>query len=558
MYPEIALLNYQRSALRWDAWGTQGTDFAYPELLPAIVKMVQREIGAGHLLSLRELDLDEIKLPASRLPSSDLQLLLRITGKEGIRTDRQERVLHSCGQSYYDVIRLKTNSLREFVDAVVYPENESQIVKIIQLAAQKNWAVIPFGGGTSVVGGVEALRKKQKAILSLDLMRLNQIIDISTEDHLVRAQAGIYGPELEKVLQEKGFTVSHFPQSFEYSTLGGWIAARGSGQQSGKYGKIEDMVYSARIVTPAGIFESDAVPAASTGPDLRSLLIGSEGALGVITEATLRIHPLPQTRSYRAFLFPRFEDGVAALQAATRAGWPQTAMLRLSDPEESRMLGLLSRLRHSQTATGRIKQKVQDILLAMKSLSEHVILIVGLEGAERDVAFTARKMKHLARAHGGMDAGTSAGNSWLRGRFNLPYLRNHLIPAGIGVDTFETAVAYSRLRELRENVYQTFPSVCKHGRIMSHLSHTYPDGVCIYFTIFFALENDTLKQWHRIKDAVSAAVIRSGGNISHHHGIGVDHKSFFKKSNPTAYKWITDFKAALDPAGIMNPGKLVD
>jgi len=558
VYPEIAQLSYDRRTLRWDAWGGDGTDFAYPELLPAIIKMVQAEIHASHLLSLPELQLEELTVPVSRLRQTDLQMLQRITGTEGTRTDRQERVLHSCGQSYYDVIRLKTNALREFVDAVVYPQNEQQIVKILQLAAKKKWAIIPFGGGTSVVGGVEALRQKQKASIALDLMRLNRVIDLSTTDQLVRTQAGIYGPELEKEIQARGFTVSHFPQSFEYSTVGGWIAARGSGQQSGKYGKIEDMVYSARIVTPTGIFESDAVPAASTGPDLCSLLIGSEGTMGVITEATLRVHELPERRSYRAFLFPRFEDGVAVLQAATRAAWPETAMLRLSDPEESRLLGLLSRLRHSQSTKGRIKQAMQDQLLRLRGLREHVILIVGLEGKQRDVTFTTRKIQRLARVHRGMDAGTAAGNSWLKGRFNLPYLRNHLIPAGIGVDTFETAVAYSRLFELRENVYRTFQKTCKQGRIMSHLSHTYPDGVCIYFTIFFALEKDPVKQWHRLKEAVSGAVTESGGNISHHHGIGLDHKSWFQKTNPTACSWIGQFKADLDPAGIMNPGKLVD
>lgn len=559
-YTELnAKIDYSRDNLRWNAWGAYGQDFFRVGQMQEILSFLSDEFKVSEIRKTPPVALEEVTLPKSALSPAQIRELSKISGSKHFSVERRERVFHSAGKSYYDVLRLSFNTLKHFVDGVIYPSKESEIAKILEYCSKNQITVIPFGGGSSVVGGLEVLKGKgQKAVLSLDTTRMDALVRLDKESHLATFQAGIYGPKLEKILNDQGFTLGHFPQSFEYSTLGGWIAARSAGQQSNRYGKIEEILTCLKVVTPSGVVETLRDPASSTGPDLNQIFAGSEGLLGIITEVTIKVHKLPETRKYFGIVFPNFEAGLNFIKEVNHREIP-TSMIRLSDADETRLYQTLGTFGKKNTPLRWLKNKIQDAVLNFKSIGEDkCVILLGMDGTKLDVAQNFAKIKKVIPMFGGLYAGTHLGEQWIHSRYNMPFLRNHVMENGIGVDTMETSTTYDRVLHLHKEGVTALEKSIPGSIAMCHISHSYHEGACLYYTIIFPMDAKKPEdQWFKMKRTVSDCFIQNGAPISHHHGVGFDHKSWYEKStSKPALLGLKAFKKEIDKKEILNPGKV--
>ncbi len=518
---------------KWWGWGEEGKEYHLPD--PArFWAYVADRLGPTEA-SPRLDSLSRVELRPPRLPTTVLSELARIVGNEGVSTENVERAVYSLGKGYKDLVRIRRGQVPNPTDAVVRPETEEQVAAVVKLAAREGVAVIPFGGGTSVVGGVEPLG--EGPAITLDLGLMSRIVHIDRISATATVEPGLAGPELERQLNAAGFTLGHFPQSFEYSTVGGWIATRSAGQKSTLYGKIEERVESLHLAYPGGLLTTPRVPAAAAGPDLVHLVAGSEGALGVITQVSLRLASLPRYQDYRGYLFPNFGEGVTAARELMQSGL-HPAVLRLSDEPET------------------------ETTLAMRGvrLASTAIMILGFEGDEAAVKHQWAGAEALLQRYSPQALGQGAGQAWERSRYDAPYLRDLLLDHGIMVDTLETATTWDRYLWLYAAVRDALRGALgERGVVMAHLSHSYSDGGSIYYTFLAPQERSgEIEQWERVKAAATEAIVRQGGALSHHHGIGSDHRAWMESYlGPEGVRWLAALKSALDPQGVMNPGKLI-
>lgn len=540
--------------MKWWGWGLESESYALPD--PQYFwSFLETKLGPLQQAS-RVSALNDIAVPANRLAQLDLDRLKEIFGDEGFSTANADRLVHALGKSYLDLLRIRQGRVEAAPDVVVFPENEEQIQALLDLASEQGWAIIPFGGGTSVVGGVEPL-SDHRAVLTLNLQRMNRVLDIDHASNTARVQSGILGPDLEKELNGSGFTLGHFPQSFEFSTLGGWIATRSAGQNSTKYGKIEQMVVSLRIITPTSILDLPEVPADAVGPSLLQCLIGSEGTLGIITQAVVRLHPIPEHRSFAAYLFPDFSAGVTAVRDMLQADL-RPAVLRLADPEETAVALLLSK-----TPSLSFKERLAQWYVRFRGfdLEQSAFLVLIFEGPRNLVSAAKREAHRYVRD--GLSLGGVPARKWMKERFRHPYLRDDLLDRSVMVDTLETAAPWEKLPELYNAVRQTLSesilSTAPGALVFTHLSHAYPDGASLYFT-FMAQQQagKELEQWQMVKEAATTAILEHGGALSHHHGIGSMHKVWMESYlGQEGMSLLTNLKNKVDPNNIMNPGKLL-
>lgn len=541
-----------RESLRWNGWGWAGGLDILGENADAIWAWMGDAFGAGALPDTPPASLEETRLPECALETSTLESLALIVEPSRIKTSAFERAFHARGRSYADCIELRSGAIASAPDAVVYPVSAEECSSILRFAGERALAVVPFGGGSSVVGGVNALRGAQHlGTLTLDLTLMNKVLEIDTESLTAHVEAGIYGPALEEQLQARGYTLGHYPQSFEFSTLGGWVATRGAGHQSNKYGKAEAWLAGAEVVSPGGVhWCAPAFPGSAAGPQLRDLVAGSEGALGIITRARVHIHPVPEVKDYRAYLFMDWGQAVTAVRALMQRGVP-TAMIRLSDPDETYFFGALKSGGAGMDPSVRV-----------------CIMLVGIEGAADEAAHAREWSQAVIEEHGGAHMGAELGDSWYRHRFETPYLRDPMLDRGLGVDTLETCASWSNLMPLYEAVSTAIREALAarpgadgaQGVCMAHISHCYRDGASLYFTFAFARDlADPLGQWQHIKAAASACILAHGGTISHHHGVGTDHKTWYHREvGAPGLEGFRALKRAFDPRGVLNPGKLWD
>lgn len=565
-YHEIRFdINYDPANLRWNGWGSEGHDWQHRDHIPELQKLFIRELKSptATLPNTPSVDIDELRVSASKLDEKELKALSAIVGKDGVSTERRMRILHSAGQSYYDVVRLRTNQLKSFTDAVVFPEKESQLAKLFAWCAKNRIALVPYGGGSSVVGGVEAQKdSKHRAVITANLTRMNELLELDEFSRVARFQPGIYGPQIEKTLNDRGFTLGHFPQSFEYSTLGGWVAARSGGQQSNRYGKIEEIITALKVVTPAGVIETLRVPAESAGPDWNQVMAGSEGLLGIITEVTVKIHRLPESRRYFGILFPSFRHGANFVREVSNEGEGyDLSMVRLSDAEETRMYSVLAEVTKKKTLLRPLKKLLQESVLRMAGQGEgRCVVIAGMDGELGHMNRQEIRVRKAIRKHGGLYAGESVGKNWIRGRFNMPFLRNHVLDFGVGVDTLETSTTYANVEQVHAEVLKALREITPHILAFCHMSHSYHEGSCLYFTFMFLVDpKDPIGQWRKLKHAASDVLVRLGAAISHHHGVGADHVPWYnKQQGQAALGGLRAMKESIDPAGILNPGKVFD
>jgi alkyldihydroxyacetonephosphate synthase len=558
-------MTIDRRKLRWNGWGWNESDFDLGGREDAVWAWIRETLGLESLESRPARSLESIELRAPSLSETVLEELRAHVGEDGVKLDAYERAFHARGRSYADLLVLRAGDLAVVPDAVVYPRSADEVLALVQLAADHGIALVPYGGGSSVVGGVSATKgEAHTAVVTVDTTLMDRVLEVDPVSMTATIEAGIYGPKLERDLATRGCTLGHYPQSFEFSTLGGWVAARGAGQQSNRYGKAEDWLVSARLATPAGFWQTEAFPASAAGPDLNDLVAGCEGSLGIITEATVRVHARPEDRDYRGYLFRDFGHGVEAMREVRQHGLP-VAMMRLSDAVETDFFSSFSRLRHP---AGRVERAAERALEVAGWGEGRCMMLVGIEGESKNVEAASSRTASLLRRRGGFPLGRKPGDSWYKNRFAMPYLRDPLLDRGIGVDTLETSTHWSNVLRLHRRVIEAIETALQdraaserhRAMVMCHISHCYEDGASLYFTFVFpqAAAGSELAQWHAVKKAASDAIASGGGTISHHHGVGTDHAPWLAhEKGEIGTSVLRAIKQQLDPKGILNPGKLI-
>ncbi|MBI1330059.1 MAG: FAD-binding protein [Alphaproteobacteria bacterium] len=555
-------MSIDRARIQWNGWGWTAAKDTLAER-DEVWTWLAAELGMPSLLATPARPLAEISLAPSRLTDALRHRFAEMLGNDRVRTDDYERAFHAYGRSYHDLLRMRLGDLSAAPDAVLFPRAASEVQSALDLCNENSIAVVPYGGGTSVVGGVTGQANGFPACVTMDLSGMGRMLNVDTVSRIAEAEAGIYGPALEKELQSKGVTLGHYPQSFEFSTLGGWIGHRGAGQNSVRYGKAENWLVAAKMATPAGMMETPAFPASAAGPRLSDLMVGSEGTLGIITEATFKVRAIPEAIDYCGYLFHDFATGVAAIREAVQTGI-SVAMLRLSDPEETRFYRAFGTLGKKRSAF----DGFADAVLKYRNFGPGACaLIAGFEDTDDAVRANRARFARIARNLGAMNLGKAQGERWRAGRFHGPYMREPMMNRAVGVDTLETATHWSNIDRLHAAVRsalntaieRTAPRPGAKGIVMCHVSHAYTDGASLYYTMIFprALDGE-IAQWKEIKTAASNAISAHGGTISHHHGVGEDHLPWIEaEKGALSIEALRAAKRALDPKGIMNPGKLI-
>ncbi len=496
-------------------------------------------------------ELDRFELPkAEPLPAA----LIEAVGEANVFASIEDRVRHATGCGYADLARLRLGRLDSAPDAVLLPSDADVVKRVLEACAAEGIAVVPYGGGTSVVGGIEPLRGTHSRLVSLDLARLRKV-EVDERSMTARLGAGLRGPEAEAALNAEGIVLGHFPQSFEYATIGGFAATRSAGQASSGYGRFDDLVTAVRLVAPAGELQTLETPHTAAGPSLRELVVGSEGAFGVIPEVTVRVRPQPHQRRYEAWMAESFEAGAEIVRALAQGpGLPD--VIRVSDEDETEISLALSGPR-GLTGT------LFGGYLRLRRRRGGCLIVVGLEGDEESVARQRALAVRALRRGGAAYLGQAAGGSWEHGRFQGPYLRDTLMGMGAMVETLETSHTWSRLGELHAAVGaaigDSLAGQGTPGLVFCHLSHAYADGASLYFTfICRAKRGEEIQQWQAAKRAASEAIVANGGTITHHHAVGRDHAPYMRAEvGETGVEVLQAVKERLDPADIMNPGKLL-
>jgi alkyldihydroxyacetonephosphate synthase len=525
--------------MKWNAWG----DPAEAKPLSEGIRSLLRQAVGLEESSTAELDPEQVRLRPSALSPADREGLATIVGTDYCGVDDRARLMRAGGKSTLDLLRRKDSGVQDAPDAVLLPADEDEIAAILRYCADHSIAIVPFGGGTSVVGGLDPIRGDFKAVVSLDLRRLDQLHWLDEVSQVAELGGGLTGPEAERLLGERGYSLGHFPQSFQFATIGGFAATRSSGQDSAGYGRFNDMVRGLRTVTPAGVLDLGRAPESAAGPDLRQLMIGSEGVFGIITRVRVRIHPVPAATRYEAWSFPDFATGAAALRAVAQTGTGPT-VLRLSDEAE----------------TGVNLATTESI--GENRITGGCLAITVFEGTEAHVESRHAETRALLEASGGTSLGEAPARAWEHGRFGAPYLRDSLLSAGALCETLETATNWSNVPALKTAVTEALTSsLAESGTpalVLCHISHVYPTGASLYFTVVAGQRGNPIEQWRKAKTTASDAMMRAGATITHHHAVGADHRPWMRDEiGDLGVAVLRAVKATLDPNGILNPGKLI-
>jgi alkyldihydroxyacetonephosphate synthase len=550
---------YEPRHMKWWGWGNEDAHFnaqAHPGFWPyakTVLTIEQEDFSP------REWNIDAIALPE---PCADDRFLTRLRSflnPSQISDNSKERVIHAYGKGFRDLFRLRSGVGVGAPDLIVYPESERDVCLILRSAAERDVVVIPFGGGSNISGCLERMEPSRIAV-SLDMRRMCKVLQVDASSCTARIEAGIFGPDMEQQLNEHGVTLGHFPDSFLHSTLGGWIATRSAGMQSDKYGKIEDMVLALRMVTPEGILATRAVPKSSNGINVNHLCIGSEGTLGVITEATMRVHPRPESRLVKSYLFREFEAGIEAIHDCVRQECAP-AMVRLNDPSKT-ALSLAFRppsSGYSQAVSGIFKK-----FLRIKGfdLPQACLMLTAYEGTSTAVARQLRQVQAIYRRFGAVSMGATAGKSFEATKYDFPHIRDFLLDRDVTTDVSETATVWSNIVPLYQATMAALRASISESRVQPwagcHISHTYQSGASVYFTFGMRQElGREMEQYLHVKRAVQQSFMDQGATLSHHHAVGTEHLPWLADDiSPLGVQAIAAIKRGLDPGNILNPGRL--
>lgn len=548
--------------MKWWGWGVDGVGFHFEDK-PGFAPFVEYAVGLDLLTATRasEPSFSDLNVPKSNVTAAFTKVLAGVVGEGYVTTDDMSRVIHTYGKSIRDLIRVRANQILRSPDVVVYPADEAEVQAIVDAAIAANAVIIPFGGGSNIGGSLEPLPEEKRTIVSVDLGRLHKVLDIDADSGLARIQGGAQGPDLEEQLNARGWTIGHFPDSFTHSTVGGWVATRSSGMQSDKYGDIADIARGLRVVRAGGVLVLRPLPSTSSGPSVREMILGSEGRLGVITEVTVQVHRTPAKRDVYAYFFPNWKAGVATMQAIAESD-AAPSITRVSDARETGFS-----LATSKDRTGFDKFLAGTVLPGlMKSkgwnLDDICLSFIGFEGSVSHAKRQKSLVDAIVKKHGGMGVGKGPGILYDQKKFDTPYLRDFLLDMGAAGDVSETAAPWSKLIAVHENVYaaanKAFDEIGIKGWIMSHLSHSYHSGACLYFTFAFKFGADPIGEYNVVKNAIQQAFVDTDATISHHHGVGLEHSPWLSEDiSPEGVKIMTGLFASADAGENFNPGKIL-
>ena len=551
------------AAMKWWGWGEDGVEFTHedkPDLAPFIARAIGLDIAGVTMPRVR---FEELAIPDPELPEGLRAALERVLGADFVSLEPRDRLVHARGKSVRDLILQRRGELGRLPDAVVRPRSEQEVAGVLAAALEFNAVVIPFGGGSSISGSLEPPPTELRPVVSIDLARLDRVLEIDAESRLARVQAGVFGPRLEEQLAARGYTLGHFPDSFTHSTLGGWIATRSSGMQSDRYGDIADLTRGLRVITPSGTLVTRAIPAMSTGPSVREMVLGSEGRLGVIAEATVHVRRLPERRVILGYLFPTFAAGLEAVREIA-ASECSVSVTRVSDAAETQF-SFAMRVRPSPL--DRLKSRALALFLEHRlryDRGEMALSFIGYEGSERHVARERRAVGAIVKRHRGICIGAGPGALYDQKKFDTPYIRDFLLDRGAIGDVSETAMPWSRLLTVYEAVTaaanEAFASIGAQGYVMCHLSHSYHAGACLYFTFAFVPDRggDMLGEYDVVKCAIQQAFVDNGATLSHHHAVGTEHAQWLEEDiSAPGVRMLRALFDGTDPGGHLNPGKIV-
>ena len=527
---------------RWNGWGDDAIDMS---INADALAFLQQRIGKGTPPN----DVTQAQackaVPQSRLPQHRL-----------VDTSAELRMRNSLGQSLPDWLKMRFDKIEHFPDGVAFPESGEQVRELLSYAKACGAGVIPYGGGTSVVGHLTVPQSVQ-AVLSMNMSRMSSLINLDKKAQLARFGAGVFGPDLEAQLRAQGFTLGHFPQSFEYSTLGGWVVTRSSGQQSLRYGRIEQLFAGGRVETPAGTLEIQTFPASAAGTDLREMVLGSEGRIGVLTEVVVRVTPLPEREEFHAVFFPNWDAAQEAIRHIAQAKLP-LSMLRLSNATET--LTTLTLAGHKKLIG------MLEAYLSWRGCKDgKCLLMIGATGQKSTVANALKTAMKIARSQRGVVVGQAMGKKWKLNRFRSVYLRNSLWQQGYAIDTIETACDWPKVNGMMLAIELAATTSLATGaeqvHTYTHLSHVYAQGASVYTTFIYRLVGEyeqDLARWRSLKAAVCEAIVDHGGTISHQHGVGTDHAPYLTaEKGELGVAAMRHLYQHFDPDGMMNPGKLL-
>jgi alkyldihydroxyacetonephosphate synthase len=549
--------------MKWWGWGREDVAFSH-EGQPAFGPFIEEHLGLDvERVVERPPAFETLDVPEPALPPSLQRELEAAVGEANVSLDALNRVVHGRGKSLRDLVRQRRGQFDRLPDAVVAPADEAEVAAVMHAALDADAVLIPYGGGTSISGSLEPPVEETRPVISIDLQRLDRVLEIDAVARLARVQAGIYGPELERQLGEHGWTFGHFPDSFTHSTLGGWIATRSSGMQSDRYGDISDLTRAVRVVTPVGPLTTRAVPHTSTGPSVREMVLGSEGRLGVITEATIHVRRTPASRIILGYLFPDWGEALAAMRdiAASEA---EPSVTRVSDSWETRFSFAT---RKEPTRLDHIKSAALQTYLKRRrgyDVEAMCLSFIGYEGTQRHVAEQRRLVGRIVARHGGICIGSSPGELYDQKKFDTPYIRDFLLDRGALADVSETSAPWSALANVYDAVMRAardaFAKLGVKGYIMCHLSHSYHSGACLYFT--FAIRPragmEPLDQYGQVKSAIQQAFIDNGATLSHHHAVGTEHAQWLEDDiSAPGVVMMRGLFEGIDPGRNLNPGKIL-
>jgi alkyldihydroxyacetonephosphate synthase len=549
--------------MKWWGWGHDGVAFTHEDK-PALRGFIQRVLALDVAQpGTPPLSFGELAVPEPVLGDALRGALEDAVGAEHVSTEAIDRVVHARGKSLRDLVRHRGGDVGRVPDVVVRPGDEAAVEGVLRAALAADAVVIPFGGGTNISGSLEAPAAETRTVVSVDMSRLNQLLEIDDGSRLARVQAGVFGPDLERQLNARGWTMGHFPDSFTHSTLGGWIATRSSGMQSDKYGDIADLTRALRVVTPSGTLVTRPVPHTSTGPSVREMVLGSEGRLGIITEATVHVHRLPEQRTILGYLFPDWERALAAMQAIAESE-ASPSVTRVSDSYET---AFSFSTRKHPTPIDRVKSKALTTFLERRKdydLEAMCLSFIGYEGSKAHVARQRKLVGKIVSRYGGLCIGSSPGELYDQKKFDTPYIRDFLLDRGAPADVSETSAPWSRLKPLYDNVMAAargaFGDLGVTGYIMCHLSHSYHAGACLYFTFAFnpSGTRPAIEEYDVVKSAIQQTFVDSDATLSHHHAVGIEHARWLEEDiSPAGVAMVRALLDGVDPGANLNPGKIV-
>ena len=525
---------------RWNGWGDDAVNVTLPEAARAYLRDL---LGTPPTIADAAFEQCTATVGPSRLPDHPL-----------VDHTAATRVLHARGQSLPDWLALRFGRIERVPDGVAFPESSGDVRDLLAFAASCKARVIPYGGGTSVVGHLTP-PDGDEPVLTISMARMRKLLALDTMSRLATFEAGVMGPDLEAQLHNHGYTLGHFPQSFEYSSLGGWVVTRSSGQQSLRYGRIDDLFAGGRIETPVGTLEIPTFPASAAGIDLRRIVLGSEGRLGIVTEATVKVRPVPASESFYGCFFPTWNDAETAVRTLVHRG-VDLSMIRLANAMET-----ATTLQLAGTSTA--LTLLQHYIALRGCRDEACLLMIGVTGTSESARAILDDARAIIREHRGVWVGARLGNRWRHNRFAGVYLRNALWECGYAVDTVETAVDWPRVRTMMHDIEAAAHHVLDDdGGVLAytHLSHVYSQGSSVYSTFVFPLAAEyekNLQRWSVLKRSISEAIVRNGGTISHQHGVGLDHRPYLQaEKGALGLDAMRAVFAHFDPDMRMNPGKL--